>query len=88
MEMRARGTQGAGDIIEDARHELIVIDPDWKLVVSAAKVKARGGLSFADAFCIATAERLDASLWTGDPEIVERAGELPCEVRDLRASQA
>ncbi len=87
MEMRARGTQDAGSTIEAARRELIVIDPDWKLVTSAAKVKAQGGLSFADSFCVATAERLDAPLWTGDPEIVDRVDDLPCDITDLRASR-
>jgi predicted nucleic acid-binding protein len=43
-----------------------------------------GGLAYADAFCIATAQRLNAALWTGDPEIVVRAAELPCQVTDLR----
>jgi len=64
-----------------------VLDPDWDLVVVAAKVKASGGLSYADAFCVATADRLDAVLWTGDPEIIALAGKLPCEVRDLRPAQ-
>ena len=48
-----------------------MLDPDWPLVSAAAKIKARGGLSYADAFCIATAVRVEAPLWTGDPEIVE-----------------
>jgi len=87
MEIRARGAEGAGSTIEDARRELTVIDPDWDLVVSAAKTKAQGGLSYADAFAIATAERLQVPLWTGDPEIVDRAEKLPCEVRDLRAAR-
>ncbi len=39
------------------------------LVTAAAELKARGGLSYADAFCLATAKRLKAPLWTGDPEI-------------------
>ena len=82
LEMRARGAGGAGDAIERARRELTVIDPDWELVSVAAEVKARGGLSYADAFCLATAKRLDAPLWTGDPEIVALAGEA--EVIDLR----
>jgi hypothetical protein len=29
---------------------------------------------------------MDAPLWTGDPEIVDQAKELPCAVRDLRAA--
>jgi len=88
MEMRARGASDAGETIEDVRRELVVVDPDWELVVAAAKVKARGGLSYADAFCVATAQRLGGPLWTGDPEIVARAGQLPCEVRDLRPASA
>jgi len=87
MEMRVRGLAKAGETIENARHELTVIDPDWDLVVVAAKVKASGGLSYADAFCVATANRLNAALWTGDPEIVDLAEELPCEVLDLRPAQ-
>lgn len=85
LEMRARGVDTAGETIEDARRELIVIDPDWELVKAAATIKACGGLSFADAFCVATAKRLTTSIWTGDPEIIDRADELSCEVIDLRA---
>jgi predicted nucleic acid-binding protein len=86
LEMRAGGAPRAGATIEDARRELIVIDPDWDLVREAAKVKARGGLSHADAFCVATAQRFDAPLWTGDPEIVERGDKFFCKVVDLRGS--
>lgn len=70
--------------IEEVRQRLDVIEPDWALITAAAKIKAGGGLSYADAFCIATAAHLDAPLWTGDPEIVERAGEQSCQVVDLR----
>jgi predicted nucleic acid-binding protein len=84
LEMRVRGPDNADDTIEEARRELNVIHPDWELVTAAAKVKANGGLSFADAFCIATAERINAPLWTGDPEIIDRAMEFRCVVKDLR----
>lgn len=86
MEIRARGDEDAGSTVEDARRDLTVIDPDWDLVVSAAKIKAQGGLSYADAFAIATAVRLGAPLWTGDPEIIDLADDLPCTVVDLRGS--
>jgi predicted nucleic acid-binding protein len=62
-----------------------VIDPDWPLVSRAASIKAAGGLSHADAFCIATALRAEAPLWTGDPEIVDRASDRSCKVVDLTA---
>ena len=87
MEIRVRGLAQAGETIESARRELTILDPDWDLVVAAAKVKASGGLSYADAFCVATAERLNAVLWTGDPEIVGLAQKLPCEVHDLRPAR-
>lgn len=86
-QIRALGPSSAKEGIVTLRQDMEVIDPDWKLVTSAAEIKARGGLSFADAFCIATAERLGAPLWTGDPEIVDRADDLPCEVTDLRVSE-
>lgn len=54
------------------------------LVRAAAGVKALGGLSYADAFCGATADVLDAQLLTGDSKIVDGADVLPCEVIDLR----
>lgn len=84
LEMRARGIDSGGETIEEARQELRVIDPDWLLVRDAAGIKSHGGLSYADAFCIATAERLGAPLITGDPEIIEQIGERSCEVIDLR----
>lgn len=84
LEMRVRGPDNADGTIEGVRRELTVIHPDWEIVTAAAKIKAGGDLSFADAFCIATAERMDAPLWTGDPEIIDRATELQCEVKDLR----
>jgi predicted nucleic acid-binding protein len=68
--------------VEQLRRQLTIVDPDWPLVRTAALVKARSKLSYADAFCIATAQRLRAPLWTGDPEIIAMAGEV--EVVDLR----
>jgi predicted nucleic acid-binding protein len=84
IQMREGGEEFAVETIEKVRRRLDVLDPDWPLISAAAKIKAGGGLSYADAFCIATAVRLDAPLWTGDPEIVVRAGECSCEVVDLR----
>jgi predicted nucleic acid-binding protein len=85
-EIRAVGRSSAKEGITTLRRDMQVIDPDWNLVVAAAHVKAGGGLSYADAFCVATAQLLGAALWTGDPEIVGQAENLPCEVRDLRVN--
>jgi predicted nucleic acid-binding protein len=84
MRIRERGEKAAVADIEKIRRRSKVLSPDWALIRSAARVKAGGGLSYADAFCVATTLRLKAPLWTGDPEIVELAESLRCEVVDLR----
>ncbi len=81
---REEGHDVAVASLKVIRKRLEVIDPDWPLVEAAAKIKADGGLSYADAFCIATAVKLDVSLWTGDPEILEQADRYSCQVIDLR----
>jgi predicted nucleic acid-binding protein len=86
IRMRGDGEESALADIERVRRRLDVLDPDWPLVSAAAMIKARGGLSYADAFCIATAVRIGAPLWTGDPEIVDQASEHSCAVVDLRDS--
>jgi len=63
----------------DARAEV----PDGRMVLEAAKVKARASLSYADAFCVMTGKRHEIPVLTGDPEIVALRGEI--EVVDLRS---
>ena len=41
---------------------------DQPLVRAAAEIKSEHALSYADAFCIATAQRLDATVLTNDPQ--------------------
>jgi predicted nucleic acid-binding protein len=79
---RKRGRVPARRVVERVRALCRVDHPDWPTVVQAAHVKARGGLSYADAFCVATALRRGVPLWTGDPEIIALADEV--EVVDLR----
>jgi predicted nucleic acid-binding protein len=85
MRIRERGEKAAAIDIATIRRNSMVIDPDWELVSAAAQIKAAGGLSYADAFRAATAGRLGAPLWTGDPEIIDHAQQLPCRVVDLRS---
>lgn len=56
--------------------------PDQLLVLAATRFKAAGGLSYADAFAAATAERHDAPLLTGDPALIALDGRI--RVIDLR----
>jgi predicted nucleic acid-binding protein len=55
-------------------------------VLAAARIKAAHPIAFADCFAVATAQVRDATLFTGDPEILDR--ELGCPVRDLRPAPA
>jgi predicted nucleic acid-binding protein len=87
IRIRQRGEKTAASDIATIRRSSTVLDPDWALVDAAAKIKASGGLSYADAFCIATAQHLAAPLWTGDPEIIGQAEKLACEVVDLRPDE-
>ncbi|HST40527.1 MAG TPA: type II toxin-antitoxin system VapC family toxin [Conexibacter sp.] len=82
--MRSHGGRIAQDRIGAIRSITRVEDPDWQLVRSASEIKARGGLSYPDAFCVATALRHRAPLYTGDPEIIELGADI--EVIDLRST--
>lgn len=79
---RSHGWETASDRVEAVRQVVRVQDPDWGLVRRAARAKAEGRLSYADAFCVALAERLSAPVATGDPELLGWAHTLP--VIDLR----
>jgi predicted nucleic acid-binding protein len=64
------GRERATRLVDMVRSVTEIDEPDWELVAGAAHIKAAGGLSYADAFCVATAQRYDAPLYTGDPEIL------------------
>lgn len=83
---RDHGLERARTLVDLMRSVTVVEEPDWDLVVRAAGVKARGGISYADAFCVATAQRHEAPLYTGDPEILA-LHDLVAMV-DLRAEES
>jgi len=68
--LRRRGDEIARSAVDAIRSRVRVELPDERVIMSAARVKAGGGLSYADAFCVATAQRHRAQLWTGDEEIL------------------
>jgi predicted nucleic acid-binding protein len=51
-------------------------------VLEAALIKASHAISYADAFAVATAMAHDATLLTGDPELLTANSDWPVE--DLR----
>ena len=67
---RGQGAAEALRLVDRVRAVTTVEDPDWELVVNAAHLKAGGGISCPEAFCLATARRRNAPLLTGDPEIL------------------
>jgi len=86
---RASGAAAADEVWANLRAEsrpggvpVRWIDIDDTLVRRAAAIKARGGLSYADAFAAAAASVLDCPVLTGDPEF-RVAEELGVTVRWL-----
>lgn len=77
-----RGERRATEAVRAVARMLLVEEVDSPLVLDAARLKAAHRLSYADAFCVATAQRHGAPLYTGDPEIVA-LGDL-LDVVDLR----
>lgn len=76
------GRHQATRLVNKLRSATVVEDPDWDLVSLAARIKAPGRLSYADSFCVATAVRHRAPLYTGDPEILAMGAIV--ELVDLR----
>jgi PIN domain nuclease of toxin-antitoxin system len=71
-------------ITERLHREVELESPDWPLVRAAARLKARGGMSYADCFAVATAQLHRAPLVTADREILDRASDI--EILNPRSS--
>jgi len=83
---RRRGEALARRAVDALQRRVSVELPDTPLVMAAAAIKARSRMSYADAFCVATARRHGALVYTGDPEIVALDGD-DLEVVDLRTAR-
>lgn len=79
---RIHGEDDAAETVRDLRHVVDARLPDERLVLDAARIKATHPMAYADAFAAALAVARDATLWTGDPELL-LAG-APWRWRDLR----
>lgn len=84
VETRRLGNATARRAVERVADNIAAELPDAELITSAASVKAAGGLSYADSFAVATAERHGVRLLTGDPELT-RLERATLDVVDLRA---
>ena len=66
---RKRGDAAATEILHDiARLPIRLAEVTLDRVLAAAQVKAHHAISYADAFAVALAQELDATVVTGDPE--------------------
>jgi predicted nucleic acid-binding protein len=79
---RRHGTEEAAHVVRRLRAAVALDDVTPERVLAAARIKAVHPIAFADCFAAATALARDATLYTGDPELVDR--EIGCSVRDLR----
>jgi predicted nucleic acid-binding protein len=81
---REHGASEAADVVARVR-QLVAEDlPGVNRMRSVAALKADHPIARAECFAIATAAANDAILITGDPEILDRAERLPCQVADAR----
>ncbi len=67
---RLHGEDAATEAVRDLRDVIDARLPDESLVVDAARIKADHPMAYADAFVAALTVAFDATLWTGDPELL------------------
>lgn len=76
---RREGPDLAEAVIGSLRLSLMLDDASPARVMEAASIKARYPMSYADAFLCATAIAHDATILTGDEEILNASGEWRSE---------
>jgi predicted nucleic acid-binding protein len=83
---REHGASEAETVVARVRRLVAEDLPGVSRMRSVAALKADHPIALADCFAIATAAANDATLITGDPEILDRAQRLPCRVADARTA--
>jgi len=81
---RDHGKVEADHVLEELRPLVAEHLPGIAAMRAASTLKAAHPMALADCFAVALAAAEGAVLLTGDPEIIDRADDLPCEVEDLR----
>ena len=67
---RAVGEEAAAATLRDLRDLVAAEVPGESRIIAAARIKAEHPMAYADAFAAATAIAHEATLWTGDPELL------------------
>ena len=77
---KVRGEAEAAEVLAQIRRLPITIVPaSDDAVWAAVRYKMHHAISYADAFALAAAESLGATLATGDPELIQLADQVPIE---------
>ncbi|HEX2411733.1 MAG TPA: PIN domain-containing protein [Solirubrobacteraceae bacterium] len=79
---RRHGFDEASLVVGRLRASVALDEVTANRVLAAAHLKAVHPIAFADCFAAATATARGATLFTGDPELLDR--DVGCTVRDLR----
>jgi predicted nucleic acid-binding protein len=79
---RRHGGEETANVVRRLRSVLALDAVSPERVLAASHIKATHPIAFADCFAAATAAARDATLYTGDPELLER--DVGCQMRDLR----
>jgi len=82
--IRDHGKEEANRTLDELRPRVTEHLPGVSAMRAAADLKASHPMALADCFAVALAASEGAVLLTGDPEIIDRAKALPCEIKDLR----
>jgi len=84
--IRDHGRQEADQVLAELRPLVTESLPGIAAMRSVSSLKAGHPIALADCFAVALAADEEAELLTGDPEIIDRAKQLPCKIVDLRGS--
>jgi len=77
---KVRGeTEAIETLAQIRRLPVAIVSATDDAVWTAVRYKIHHAISYADAFALATAESLGATLATGDPELVQLDGQVPIE---------
>jgi PIN domain nuclease of toxin-antitoxin system len=80
--LREKGEEVADEVLQSTLLEesIVIEEAPWSRVKEAARIKAKGKLSYADSFVLGLTLELKAPVVTGDPEILAMAKEFGVQV--------
>jgi len=68
---RRKGTDASDEVLNDIKMLPITLhEPSKGDILDAARIKSRHKLSYADAFAVSLAKKINGTIFTGDPEIL------------------